>query len=160
MPRQTTTLSKSQTLTPTKPKLAQYIGFFAVGYILTSTIFMIIQSKVPLNSQLVMAVSIFIGAYTAVSKFIKHQQRALTKSEINTLMVGGVAVVWLLTIIYFVVIWFWVFDMVSREVLLEMAMAKPLPLLSSFVLMLVFTVVSARLSLWAITRLLNSAHKK
>ena len=61
MPRQTTTFSKSQTLTPTKPKLAQYTGFFAVGYILASTIFMMIQTKMPLNSQLVMAVSNFNG---------------------------------------------------------------------------------------------------
>jgi hypothetical protein len=160
MSRQTTNLNKPRTLAPTQPKLAQYIGFFAIGYTLASAIFMMIQTKLALNSQLVMVVSIIIGAYIAVSKFIKHQQRALAKNEINTLMFGGVAIVWLLTAIYFLAIWFWLFDVISREVLLEMAMARPLPLLSSLVTMLVFTLVSARISLWAINRLLDPIRKK
>ena len=155
MSRQTTNLSKPRTLASSQPKLAQYIGFFAIGYILASAIFMMIQTKIALNSQLVMVVSIIVGAYIAVSKFIKHQQRALAKHEINRLMFGGVAVVWLLTVLYFLAIWFWLFDGVSREVLLEMAMARPLPLLSSLVLML----VSTRISLWAINHFLNPAPK-
>ncbi len=159
MSRQTTNLSKPRTLTSSQPKLAQYIGFFAIGYILASAIFMMIQTKIALNSQLVMVVSIIVGAYIAVSKFIKHQQRALAKNEINRLMFGGVAVVWLLTVLYFLAIWFWLFDAVSREVLLEMSMARPLPLLSSLVLMLVFTLVSTRISLWAINHFLNPALK-
>ena len=159
MSRQTTNLSKPRTLASSQPKLAQYIGFFAIGYILASAIFMMIQTKIALNSQLVMVVSIIVGAYIAVSKFIKHQQRALAKNEINRLMFGGVAVVWLLTVLYFLAIWFWLFDEVSREVLLEMAMARPLPLLSSLVLMLVFTLVSTRISLWAINHFLNPALK-
>ena len=159
MSRQTANLSKPRPLTSSQPKLAQYIGFFAIGYILASAIFMMIQTKIALNSQLVMVVSIIVGAYIAVSKFIKHQQRALAKNEINRLMFGGVAVVWLLTVLYFLAIWFWLFDAVSREVLLEMAMARPLPLLSSLVLMLVFTLVSTRISLWAINHFLNPALK-
>ena len=159
MSRQTTNLSKPRTLASSQTKLAQYIGFFAIGYILASAIFMMIQTKIALNSQLVMVVSIIVGAYIAVSKFIKHQQRALAKNEINRLMFGGVAVVWLLTVLYFLAIWFWLFDAVSREVLLEMAMARPLPLLSSLVLMLVFTLVSTRISLWAINHFLNPALK-
>ncbi|WP_394213556.1 ABZJ_00895 family protein [Psychrobacter piscatorii] len=159
MSRQTTNLSKPRPLTSSQPKLAQYIGFFAIGYILASAIFMMIQTKIALNSQLVMVVSIIVGAYIAVSKFIKHQQRALAKNEINRLMFGGVAVVWLLTVLYFLAIWFWLFDVVSREVLLEMAMARPLPLLSSLVLMLVFTLVSTRISLWATNHFLNPAPK-
>ena len=159
MSRQTTNLSKPRTLASSQPKLAQYIGFFAIGYILASAIFMMIQTKIALNSQLVMVVSIIVGAYIAVSKFIKHQQRALAKNEINRLMFGGVAVVWLLTVLYFLAIWFWLFDGVSREVLLEMAMARPLPLLSSLVLMLVFTLASTRISLWAINHFLNPTSK-
>ena len=159
MSRQTPNLSKPRTVASSQTKLAQYIGFFAIGYILASAIFMMIQTKIALNSQLIMVVSIIVGAYIAVSKFIKHQQRALAKNEINRLMFGGVAVVWLLTVLYFLAIWFWLFDAVSREVLLEMAMARPLPLLSSLVLMLVFTLVSTRISLWAINHFLNPALK-
>ena len=159
MSRQTPNLSKPRTLASRQPKLAQYIGFFAIGYILASAIFMMTQTKIALNSQLVMVVSIIVGAYIAVSKFIKHQQRALAKNEINRLMFGGIAVVWLLTVLYFLAIWFWLFDAASREVLLEMAMARPLPLLSSLVLMLVFTLVSTRISLWAINHFLNPALK-
>ena len=161
MSRKTTKLNKSktQTLTPAQPKLAQYIGFFAIGYTLASTIFMMIQTQFALNSQLVIVLSIIVGAYIAVSKFIKHQQRGLNRGEINRLMVGGVVVVWLLTVIYFLTIWFWLFDTVSREVLVEMAMQRPLPLLSSLVMMLVFTLVSARISLWALNRFLDPVRK-
>ena len=159
MLRQTTSLNKPQTLTQVQPKLARYIGFFAIGYTLASTIFMMIQTKLALNPQLVMVVSIIVGAYIAVSKFIKHQKRALARDEINKLMLGGVVTVWMLTVIYFSAIWFWLFDTISREVLFEMAMARPLPLLSSLVMMFVFTLVSARLSIWVINHFLNPIHK-
>ena len=142
-----------------QPKLAQYIGFFAVGYTLASAVFMMIQTQLTLNSQLVTVLSIIIGAYIAVSKFVKHQQRALDRSEINRIMLSGVAVVWLVTALYFVAIWFWLFDTVSREVLVDMAMQKPLPLLSALVMILVLTLVSARISLWILNSLLDPKRK-
>ena len=74
-------------------------------------------------------------------------------------MFGGVVIVWILTVIYFSAIWFWLFDTISREVLFEMAMQRPLPLLSSLMLMLVLTLVSARISLWSINRLLDPIRK-
>lgn len=142
-----------------QPKMARYIGFFAIGYVLASAIFMMIQTKVALNSQLVTGVSIIVGAYIAVHKFIKHQQRALNRSESNRLVFGGVAVVWVLTIIYFLGIWFWLFDAISREVLFEMSKQQPLPLLSSLVLILVLTLVSARISIGVLNRLLDPKRK-
>ncbi|PWK05237.1 hypothetical protein C8D84_12313 [Psychrobacter immobilis] len=169
MSRKTTNLNKSKTHSggeplpknheSAQPKLAQYVGYFAIGYTLASAIFMMIQTKLALNSQLVTVLSIIIGAYIAVRKFVKHQQRALNSGEINRLMFGGVAVVWLLTVIYFLAIWFWLFDAVNREVLLEMAIQQSLPLVSSLVMILVLTLVSARISLWAINRLLNPKRK-
>ena len=128
MSLQTTSLNKPQRPLQAQPKLARYVGFFAIGYTLASAIFMIIQTKLALNPQLVMVVSIIIGAYIAVSKFIKHQKRALARDEINKLMFGGVIIVWILTVIYFSAIWLWLFDAISREVLFEMAMQRPLPL--------------------------------
>ncbi|WP_350657425.1 ABZJ_00895 family protein [Psychrobacter sp. S1-30-MNA-CIBAN-0213] len=169
MARKTTKLSKSNTQSgrnglsqnskSTQPKMAQYIGFFAIGYIITSTIFMMIQTQVALNSQLVTVLSIMVGAYIAVNKFIKHQQRALDRDEINRLMFGGVGVVWLLTAIYFLGIWFLLFDAVSREVLLEMTMQQPLPLLSALVMILVLTFISARISILLLNRLLDPKRK-
>ena len=157
-------LSASNTLPlssePTQPKMAQYIGFFAVGYILASAIFMMVQTKTALNTQLVTVLSIIVGAYIAVHKFIKHQQRGLEKREINRLMFGGVAVVWLLTIIYFLGIWFFLFDAVSREVLTEMTIQQPLPLLSALVMIVVLSLVSARISILLFNRLLNPKHSR
>ena len=169
MSRKTTPLSKSNIQAGhngspkssglMQPKLAQYIGFFAVGYILASAIFMMIQTKLALNSQLVTVLSIIVGAYIAVNKFIKHQQRALNRNEINRLMLGGVAVVWVLTAIYFLGIWFFLFDAVNREVLVEMAMQQPLPLVSALVMILVLTFISARIGIWALNRLLDPKRK-
>lgn len=169
MSRKTTNLSKPnphsvqdglpQTHTSTHPKLTRYIGFFAIGYILASVIFMIIQTKMALNSPLVTVVSIIVGAYIAVHKFIKHQQRALSRNESNRLMFGGVAIVWLLTIIYSLGIWFWLFDAVSREVLFEMTKQQPLPLFSSMILILVMTLASARISILVLNRLLDPKRK-
>lgn len=140
---------------PTQPNMGQYIGYFAIGYTLASAIFMMLQTKVALNSQLVTVLSIIVAAYIAVHKFVKHQQRGLDKREINRLTAGGVAVVWLLTIIYFLGIWVFLFDAVSREVLTEMAMQQPLPLLSALVMILVLSLVSARISILLINRLLD-----
>ncbi|MEN6671256.1 ABZJ_00895 family protein [Psychrobacter sp. B38] len=165
MSRKTPTLSKSKAhvshngLAQNPPlawaSLAQYVGFFTVGFVLASAIFMIIQTQIALNAQLVMVLSIIVGAYIAVHKFIKHQQRAMGRGEINRLVIGGVAAVWVLTVIYFLAIWFWLFDAVSREVLIEMTQQQPLPLLSSFIMILVLTLVSARISIWALNRLLD-----
>ena len=169
MSRKTTNLNKpntqsgrnglSQKPESAQPKMAQYIGFFAIGYILTSTIFMMIQTQVALNSELVTALSIIVGAYISVNKFIKHQQRVLDRDEINRLMFGGVGVVWLLTAIYFLGIWFLLFDAVSREVLLEMSIQQPLPLLSALVMILVLTFISARISILLLNRLLDPKRK-
>lgn len=138
-----------------QPKMMLYVGFFAVGYMLASAIFMMIQTKFALNPQLVTVLSIILGAYIAVHKFVKHQQRALYRDEIKRLMFGGVIIVWLLTMVYFLGIWVFLFDAISREVLLEMSMQQPLPLISALVMILVLSLVSARISIWAINRLLD-----
>ena len=142
-----------------KPKMLLYVGFFAVGYMLASAIFMMVQTKFALNPQLVTVLSIMLGAYIAVNKFVKHQQRALYRDEINRLMFGGVVIVWLLTMVYFLGIWLFLFDAISREVLLEMSIQQPLPLISALVMIMVLSLVSARLSIWAINRLLDP-HRK
>lgn len=162
-PLSKSTLSKRKgLLTDTatnQPKIMLYIGFFAVGYMLASAIFMMIQTNFALNPQLITVLSIVLGAYIAVHKFIKHQQRALYRDEINRLMFGGVIVVWLLTMVYFLGIWVFLFDAISREVLLEMSIQQPLPLISALVMILVLSLVSARISIWAINRLLDP-HRK
>lgn len=138
-----------------QPKMMLYVGFFTVGYMLASAVFMMIQTKFALNPQLVTVLSIILGAYIAVHKFVKHQQRALYRDEIKRLMFGGVIIVWLLTMVYFLGIWVFLFDAISREVLLEMSMQQPLPLISALVMILVLSLVSARISIWAINRLLD-----
>ena len=142
-------------ITAKMPKLTPYVSFFAIGYILATSIFMMIQSKVALSAQLVTVVSILVGAYIAVLKFIKHQKRALNRSEINRLTMASVGIVWLLTGLYFIVLWFWLFDAVSREVLLEMAQQQPLPLLGALMMIIVLTLVSARLGIWIFNRVLE-----
>lgn len=159
MSRTSPNLSKKNTQSslvqqPLNTKLSQYVVFFTLGYILASAVFMMIQTKVALSSQIVTVLSVLAGAYIAVHKFLKHQRRPLTNSEINRLTLGSVAVVWLITAIYFLGLWLFLFDAISREVLLEMATQKPLPLLSALVMILVLTLVSARLGIWAINRLL------
>ena len=136
------------------PKLTPYVRFFAIGYILATSIFMLIQSKIAISAQLVTVLSILVGAYIAVLKFTKHQHRALNRSEINRLTVASVGVVWLLTGIYLLILWFWLFDAVSREVLLEMTQQQPLPLLGALMMIVVLTLVSARLGIWIFNRVL------
>lgn len=160
MPRTTPNLSKNNAPLPgTKPllktKVTQYVGFFTIGYILASAIFMMIQTQIALNPQLVTVLSIVVGAYIAVYKFIKHQHRVLNRSEMNRLTIGSTGAVWLLTTIYFLALWLFLFDAASREVLLEMTVEQPLPLLSALVMILVLTLVSIRVGLWTCNRLLT-----
>lgn len=138
-----------------KTRLVQYVGFFAIGYVLSSAVFMMVQSKIAVSSQLVTVLSILIGAYIAVRKFIKHQQRALTASEINRLTMGSIGAVWFATIIYLFSLWILLFDAIDREVLLEMTAQQPLPLLSALVMILLLTLVSARIGIWVFNRLLT-----
>lgn len=139
--------------------LTQYVGFFVVGYIIASAVFMMVQTQVALEPQLVNAVSLFIGAYTAVYKFIKHHKRALTTKESNRLTRNSSAVIWLLTAIYFLALWLWIFDSANRAVLLENTMQQPVPLFFALAVMLLLTLIWARLGIWAINRLLNP-HRK
>ena len=147
-----TTVDKS--MPSTSPKLTPYMRFFAIGYILATSIFMIIQSKFAVSAQLVTVLSILVGAYIAVYKFTKHHHRALYASEINRLTIASVAIVWLLTAVYLVALWFLLFDAVSREVLVEMTKQQPLPLLGALMLIIVLTLVSARLGIWMFNRAL------
>lgn len=147
--------SSLKTHSPSKsPKLMPYVRFFAIGYILATSVFMLIQSKVAISAQLVTVLSILVGAYIAVLKFTKHQHRALNRSEINRLSLASIGAVWLLTGFYLLILWFWLFDAVSREVLLEMTQQQPLPLLGALMMIIVLTLVSARLGIWIFNRLL------
>jgi hypothetical protein len=144
---------------PKKTKLAPYVGFFTIGFILASTIAILIQSKFMLNSYLVMVLSVLLGTYIAVHKFIKHQHRALNNNEINRLTFASIGIVWLLAAVYLLGLWLWLFDAISREVLLEMIAEQPFPLLGALVMMIVITLVSARLGFWLFNRLLNPNDK-
>ena len=159
MSRTTPNLSKQKVRAPydgqpPKTKLTQYVGFFAIGFVIASAILMMIQSKFALNPQLVAGLSIIIGAYVAVYKFIKHKQRALSKNETNRLSLSSTGVVWLLTAVYFLGLWLFLFDTASREVLVEMTTEQPLPLLFALAMMIIFTLIAARISIWALNRLL------
>ena len=158
MTRTTSNLKKNLPLNDINPivatKLTQYVGFFAIGYILATSIFMMVQTKFALSSQLVTVISILVGAYIAVHKFVKHQHRALNRSEINRLTLGSMGSVWLLTAVYVFALWVFVFDAVSREVLLDMTRQQPLPLLGAVVMILLLTLVSARLGIWVFNRAL------
>lgn len=159
MSRNKANLSKDQNPSalkakPISPKMTQYVGFFAVSYVLASVIFMLIQTKLTLNPHLVTVLSILVAAYIAVLKFIKHHRRAMNSSEVNRLAFGSIASVWLLTAVYLLGLWFFLFDDASREVLKEMTIQQPMPLLSALMLMLVLTLVSARIGIWVFNRLL------
>ena len=157
------TLNKSKAKNMPNQQLAStaltlYVGFFALGFIIASALFMMIQSKITLNSQLITGLSIVIAAYVAVYKFVKHQQRALTTKEINRLTVRSTAIIWLLAALYFLCLWLLVFDAVSREVLIDMTRQQPMPLLFALAMIIVFTLLVTRLSLWAINHLLAPKH--
>lgn len=142
------------TLQSQQSSLSRYVGFFAIGYVLASALFMLVQAQLPLNPQLITVLSVVVGAYIAVHKFVKHHQRALSSAEINRISIGGTIAVWLLTLIYFLGLWLWLFDAASREVLLEMTMQQPLPLVAALVMMLLLSAISARVAIWAMNRLL------
>ena len=159
MSRSSPNLSKSNTQSTVndltqKVKLTQYIGFFMVGYVLASALFMIIQSQIVINPQLVTLLSILVGAYIAVHKFIKHQRRALRKDEINKLALSGIAIVWLLTSLYFLAIWLWLFDKANRQVFIEMTLQQPLPLFLSLIAIMLLSFLCARVGIWLFNRLL------
>lgn len=137
-----------------KTKIAPYVGFFTVGFILANTIAIIIQSQFALNSYLVMALSITVGAYIAVHKFIKHHACALTGHEINRLSLASVGMIWLLSALYLSGLWIWVLDAISRDVLTEMTLQQPAPLLGALLLMIVMSLIVTRLSIWGFNRLL------
>lgn len=142
-----------------KVKLKLYVGFFTLGFVIASVLFMMIQNVFTLNPQLVTGLSIVTGAYVAVFKFIKHQQRVLSTSEANWLTLSSTLVVWLLTALYFLGLWLFLFDAASREVLTEMTLQQPMPLLFALVLMIVLTLIFARFSIWLFNVLLNPNSK-
>ncbi|MGO3897153.1 MAG: ABZJ_00895 family protein [Psychrobacter sp.] len=146
--------SKPPARLPSAFKLPMYMGFFVIGYILANAIFMVVQTKLTLSPYVVMMVAVLVGAYIAAHKFIKHQQRTLTISEMNRLTIGSVAAMWLLNALYMLGLWLFLFTPVSREVLTDMATQQPLPLLGALLMMIVLTLVSTRLGLWAFNHFL------
>jgi len=139
---------------PTSISIAPFVVYFAIGFVLASAIFMLIQSKVALNSFVVIVISVLVAAFIATFKFAKQQKRSMITSEMNRLALSGTLLVWVLTAIYFLAIWLWLLDDISREVLMDMAQAQPMPLVIALVMMLMVTAISARLGLWAFNRLI------
>ena len=135
-------------------KMTPYIGFFVIGFILANTIAALIQTQWALNAYVVMVLSMLLGAYVAVYKFVKHQQRTMTIKQVNRLTFASVGIVWLLSAGYLLGLWLWLFDAIDREVLMEMSAEQPLPLLSALIMMIIVTVVSARIGILAFNRLL------
>ncbi|MGP4713776.1 MULTISPECIES: ABZJ_00895 family protein [unclassified Psychrobacter] len=135
--------------------MTEYVGFFAVGYILASVVFIVMQTQLVMNPHLVTVLSVIAAAYIAVYKFIKHHKRALQRSEMNRLTLAGTATVWLLSTLYFLGIWFALFDVVSREVFTEMAIENPMPLVSAVIMIMLLTLISARISILIFNRLLT-----
>ncbi|WP_169392103.1 MULTISPECIES: ABZJ_00895 family protein [Psychrobacter] len=139
---------------PTSISIAPFVVYFAIGFVLASAIFMLIQSKVALNSFVVIVISVLVAAFIATFKFTKQQKRSMITSEMNRLALSGTLLVWVLTAIYFLAIWLWLLDDISREVLMDMTQAQPMPLVIALVMMLMVTAISARLGLWAFNRLI------
>ncbi len=139
---------------PTSISIAPFVVYFAIGFVLASAIFMLIQSKVALNSFVVIVISVLVAAFIATFKFTKQQKRSMMTSEMNRLALSGTLLVWVLTAIYFLAIWLWLLDDISREVLMDMTQAQPMPLVIALVMMLMVTAISARLGLWAFNRLI------
>lgn len=152
MSRKSANLSKSKAQSV---KLAQYLGFFMVGYILASALLMLLQTQIALNPQLVTLLSILVGAFIAVHKFIKHYSRALRKAEMVRLAIGGTGIVWLLNALYFFTIWLWLFDEANRQVFIEMSLQQPLSLLFALIAIVLLTFVSAGIGIWLFNRLLS-----
>lgn len=139
---------------PTSISIAPFVVYFAIGFVLASAIFMLIQSKFALNSFVVIVISVLVAAFIATFKFTKQQKRSMMTSEMNRLALSGTLLVWVLTAIYFLAIWLWLLDDISREVLMDMTQAQPMPLVIALVMMLIVTAISARLGLWAFNRLM------
>ena len=118
------------------PNLRYYVGIFSIGYILISTLCMLLQQYLPISAYMVMLLTIGIAAYITVRKFVRHQQRALSRLEVLRLTIGAVVAVWVLSALYFLGLWFWLFDAVSREVLQEAFVARPWSLVQGLMLMI------------------------
>lgn len=157
--KNSTKLHKNLPQSPASP-IAPFVIYFGIGFVLASAIFMLIQTKIALNSLVVTVISVIIAAFIATFKFTKQQKRSMTTKEMNRLAISGTLLVWVLTAIYFLAVWLWLLDDISREVLLEMAQAQPMPLIVAFVMMLIVTAISARLGLWAFNRLLSVKSSK
>lgn len=136
--------------------IAPFVIYFGIGFVLASAIFMLIQSKIALNSMVVTVISVIVAAFIATFKFTKQQKRSMTSNEMNRLAISGTLLVWGLTAIYLLAVWFWLLDDISREVLIDMTRAQPMPLIVAFVVMIMVTAISARLGLWAFNRLLST----
>ena len=151
------------TATPTlpAPNLRYYVGIFSIGYILVSTLCMLLQRYLPISTYMVMLLTIGIAAYITVRKFVRHQQRALMRIEVLRLTFGAVIAVWILSALYFLSLWFLVFDAISREVLQEAFAARPWALLQGLLLMIGMCTLMTWLGLVSFSRLLAPAgHKK
>ena len=110
---------------------------------------------------MVMLLTIGIAAYITVRKFVRHQQRALMRIEVLRLTFGAVIAVWILSALYFLSLWFLVFDAISREVLQEAFAARPWALLQGLLLMIGMCTLMTWLGLVSFSRLLAPAgHKK
>ena len=68
---QNSTIKSSQ-----KIKLLPYAGFFTIGYILASALFMMLQTQWAIDPKLTTILSIVVGAFIAIYKFTKHQRRS------------------------------------------------------------------------------------
>ena len=147
---QNSTIKSSQ-----KIKLLPYAGFFTIGYILASALFMMLQTQWAIDPKLTTILSIVVGAFIAIYKFTKHQRRSLTSHEMNRLTVISVSIVWLLTLLYSLGLWWWLLDAISREVFLNKLLEQPLPLVSAIIMIVILTLLTARLSLLVFNRLLT-----
>lgn len=147
---QNSTIKSSQ-----KTKLLPYAGFFTIGYILASALFMMLQTQWAIDPKLTTILSIVVGAFIAIYKFTRHQKRSLTSHEMNRLTVISVSIVWLLTLLYSLGLWWWLLDAISREVFLTKLSEQPLPLVSAIIMIVILTLLTARLSLLVFNRLLT-----
>ena len=145
---------KSDRQVAQKIKLLPYAGFFTIGYILASALFMMLLTQWAINPQLITVLSILVGAFIAIYKFTKHQKRGLTSHEMNRLTVVSVSIVWLFTFLYSLGLWWWLFDTVNREIFLAKLSEQPLPLLSAIVMIVILTLLTARLGILIFNRLL------
>ncbi|GAA0309806.1 ABZJ_00895 family protein [Psychrobacter aestuarii] len=136
------------------PSLRYYVGIFSIGYILVSTLCMLLQQYLPISLYMVMLLTIGIAAYIAVRKFVRQQRRALTRAEVLRLTVGAVVAVWLLSALYFLGLWFLIFDAANREVLQEAFAARPWALVQALMMMIGLCTLMTWIGLVSFNRLL------